>query len=120
MIDTSKYKDLIHWRLGRLPADIEKGIEEETQQFHLHANTGTDYARQLLAEEKKIDFKTKKQKWKPVRKDNHLLDCEILAAACADDEWTPSFSYFARRHKTKAEQPVKQPRKTIAKSNYLS
>jgi hypothetical protein len=28
--------------------------------------------------------------WVQVRRDNHLLDCEIYSDACADPEWMPS------------------------------
>lgn len=84
-LDTDKFKELFHWRLSR--------THSESQYMTLHADTGLDYARQILAEQKQKDKKGAIA-WVPVRRDNHLLDCEIYAAACADPEWTPSLSYL--------------------------
>lgn len=58
----------------------------------LHADTGMDYAKQILAEEEREDRHGKKS-WVQVRHDNHLLDCEVYAAACADDLWAPAMVY---------------------------
>jgi terminase, large subunit len=85
-LDVDKFKDLYHWRLFR-----EEG---QSQRITLNSDTGVDYARQVLAEEKQKDRRTGKTKWVPVRHDNHLLDCENYAAACADPEWTPSLSFI--------------------------
>jgi len=102
-LDTDKFKDQLHWRLGRSwstddAAAIrdEKGNVVEVQSHHmtLHADTGVDYARQILAEERQKDKKGKTE-WVAVRRDNHLLDCEVYAAACADPEWAPSLQYLA-------------------------
>lgn len=85
-LDTSQYKGLIHWRLSR--------TEGETQRFYLHSETGVDYARQILAEELRRD-RHNRVEWKQVRKDNHYLDCEVIAAACADDEWMPNLKQLS-------------------------
>lgn len=87
IIDVDQFKDLIHWRLGRNPEDENA----KTQFFYLHGETGVDYADQILAEEKRRD-RSGKIAWTQIRRDNHLLDCEVMAAACADNEWYPSFS----------------------------
>ena len=34
--------------------------------------------------------------WKQVGRDNHLLDAEVYAAACADSSWQPNLSGLAR------------------------
>ncbi|MFO7753188.1 MAG: terminase gpA endonuclease subunit, partial [Desulfobacteraceae bacterium] len=46
-LDTEQFKDLYHFRLSRGP--------EESQQMTLNSDTGLDYARQILAEEKQKD-----------------------------------------------------------------
>lgn len=114
MLDTAQFKDLVHWRLSRSLQPINDGgllpgvqSEYETQRFYLHAGTGSDYARQLLAEEKRKE-RTGKSTWVRVRKDNHLLDCEVIAAACADNEWTPSLSFLAQCQDVSSQQQ-KQP-----------
>jgi phage terminase large subunit GpA-like protein len=95
LLDTDQFKKLIHWRMDRK--------EGETQRFLLHAETGIDYARQLLAEELVKDRRGKVH-WKQIRRENHLLDCEVIAAACADSEWLPSLKMLATYMKTQKEQ----------------
>jgi len=92
LLDTYAYKALIHWRLERKP--------EEKQNFFLHADTGEDYARQLLGEELARDRKGKRY-WKK-RGANHLLDCEVIAASCADSQWIPSLQMLANFMKQQA------------------
>jgi phage terminase large subunit GpA-like protein len=86
LLDTDQFKGLLHWRLERK--------EGETQRFFLHGDTGIDYAKQLLAEELCRDRRGKVY-WKKIRKDNHMIDCECIAAACADSEWLPSLKMLA-------------------------
>ena len=95
LLDVDKFKEAIHFRLGRKDGD--------SQRFFLHAQTGIDYARQILAEEKRRDRRGKTE-WKQIRRDNHLLDCEVMAAACADSEWAPGLTTVARMVKQRAEQ----------------
>ena len=100
LLDTDQFKGLVHWRLERK--------EGETQQFFLHAETGIDYARQLLAEELCRDRRGKVY-WKKLRRDNHMIDCECIAAACADSEWLPSLKMLAahlRQKRLKAERTI--------------
>lgn len=102
LLDTDQFKSLIHWRMERK--------EEETQRFFLHSETGLDYAEQILAEELCRDRRGKVY-WKKLRKNNHLLDCECLAAACADSEWLPSMKMLAvhlRHKKLKAEESAEE------------
>jgi terminase, large subunit len=84
-LDTDAFKEAFFWRLG-----IEPG---EPQAITLHADTDITYARQVLAEQKQRDKKGKVS-WVPIRRDNHLLDCEIYSDACADPEWMPSLSFI--------------------------
>ena len=77
VVDTAEFKDTLHFRL-----QVEDG---QAQSFHLHAETGKDYSRQITAEEKRRDDKGKTV-WHKKRA-NHYLDCEVYAAACADIQW---------------------------------
>jgi len=102
LLDTDALKTVIHWRLERK--------EGETQRFFLHAETGIDYARQLLAEELCRDRRGKTF-WRRIRHDNHLLDCEVMAAACADGEWLPSLRMLAaylRQQREEAKQAAEE------------
>lgn len=92
LLDTSQYKGLIHFRLGRKDASGEEPAQ--SQRFYVHADIGMDYVKQLLSEEWRRG-KTKRYEWKQVYYQNHLLDCEVIAAACADAEWLPSLQMLA-------------------------
>jgi phage terminase large subunit GpA-like protein len=113
LLDTAQYKGLIHWRLERK--------EGESQRFFLHAETGEDYARQLLAEELCKDRKGK-QYWKRVRRDNHYLDCEVGAAACADREWLPSLQMMAEYLKQEIAQEPRagETKPQVARSKWMA
>lgn len=110
LLDTSQFKGLIHWRMERK--------EGESQRFFLHADTGMDYAQQLLAEELARDRRGKVY-WKQRHRNNHLLDCEVIAAACADSEWLPSLKMLASYLKQEKEKQTKdsgsQPQVTRSK-----
>ncbi len=112
LLNTDQFKGLIHWRLERK--------EGESQRYYLHAETGIDYAQQLLAEELARDRRGKVY-WKQTRKANHLLDCEVIAAACADSSWLPSLKMIAehlrqqRGGSTKNGSPGKSKRRVISK-----
>jgi len=97
IIDTDYFKRLFH---GRLEPDA-------VQSLHLHAETAEDYAKQVSAEEL-VTIKGKAV-WRQVRPANHLLDCEMLAAACAAPEWTPGLQLLARAAQAE-EQPLAPPR----------
>jgi phage terminase large subunit GpA-like protein len=80
MLDTGKLKDRYHYRL-------RSAIEGEGDQpAYVHRETREDYARQILAEEKRLNEKGL-QEWIRIRPDNHYLDTECLAMAAADPEW---------------------------------
>lgn len=101
ILNTDAYKETIFWRLERKDTDGE--IPAETQRFYVHSETGMDYVRQLLSEEKQKK-RNGVTSWKKVFYANHLLDCEILAAACADSEWIPSLKMLAAYLKNQAQQ----------------
>lgn len=129
LINTNALKALIHYRLERGRVYDEKGKligwNEESQRFLLHSETGEDYAKQLLAEELRRDKKNKKE-WVRVRRANHLLDAEVIAAACADGTWVPSLKmmadYLKGQVSTKKDdaKAVVKPKQTIAKSNWMN
>jgi len=107
MLDTAQIKGLLWWRLSRKENPTDENDEPmpaESQRFYLHAETGMDYARQFLAEELRRDRRGKMY-WKQVRRDNHLLDCEVYAAGCADISWQPNLTSLAHYLETKAETP---------------
>jgi len=99
LLDTAQFKDMLHWRMGR--------GKEDSQRFLLHSDVGADYAAQILAERKRKS-RAGKVEWVQVSKNNHLLDCEVYAAACVDPEWHPSFSMLSKQMEAaRASSPAK-------------
>jgi len=82
-LDTNKLKDTVHFRLDKAMAGT---AETAHMAAYLHSGTGPDYARQIMAEVKKQDKKGQ-ETWAQEYRDNHLLDCEVIAHALADPEW---------------------------------
>lgn len=78
-LNTDSLKDQFHFRL-------KKALEGEIQGAYLHRETGTDYAKQILAEEKIVNEKGLPE-WIAIRRDNHFLDCECMAHVAADPEF---------------------------------
>ena len=78
-LDTGALKDAVFFRLGQAVAG------EDIQPAYMHKQTGADYARQITAEEKRLNEKGVKE-WVRIRPDNHLLDCECIALALAEPE----------------------------------
>ncbi|MCB1329215.1 MAG: phage terminase large subunit family protein [Maritimibacter sp.] len=73
MLDTDFFKSLVHSRI--------KTPIEAPGAFHLHREADEDYVRQLLSEVRLVEPGKSKPVWKQVKRANHLLDCEALAAA---------------------------------------
>lgn len=73
-IDSDFFKRWIHARLER-DRDMEG-------QFHLPIDATDDYCKQLVAEAR-IVKPSGKVVWVRIRRDNHYLDCEMMALACA-------------------------------------
>ena len=68
LLDTDKLKDQFHYRL-------RSAIEGEGDQAaYLHREAKADYARHILAEEKRVNEKGL-QEWVRLRPDNHWFDC---------------------------------------------
>jgi phage terminase large subunit GpA-like protein len=83
-VDTSKAKDQYHFRLQLASKDDTRDLPGAA---FLHAGTGTDYAAQILAEEKQIDEKGREEWINVHNRPNHLFDAEILAGVCAEMEF---------------------------------
>lgn len=77
LVDTDIFKDVLHYRLQVKPGD-PGGIS-------LHSETGEDFARHILAEEKRRK-RDGTSEWVTVSTTNHLLDCTLLALAMGDTE----------------------------------
>lgn len=79
LLDTDAWKNAYHYRL-------KQAIDDGAMAAWLHSETGADYAKQIMAEELRINQKGL-QEWVRVKPDNHYLDCECVAMAVADPEW---------------------------------
>ena len=83
---------------------------ESSQPCRLHAGCGPDLADQLAAEHQ--IRKNGKLVWVKKEKgggQNHLLDCLMLADACADATWTPSLPVYVLQLR-QAERAANMPR----------
>jgi len=67
------FKSLVHSRI--------KAPSDGAGYFYLHSEADEDYARQVLSEVRIVAPGKPKPEWKPIRKDNHFLDAEAIAAA---------------------------------------
>ncbi|SCY01621.1 terminase gpA endonuclease subunit [Desulfoluna spongiiphila] len=109
-LDTQNLKELLHVRLGNKEADPKTGRKADKQRFYLHSETDVNYAKQFLAEEKRRDKKTRKVSWQQIGgRANHLLDCEVYAAACADSSWMPSIRFLSKVEEKKKAAPKPKP-----------
>jgi len=107
-INTQAFKDALWWR-------IEKAESGEPGAWYLHLDTPEWVLKQITAEEKRVD-RSGATDWHQVRKDNHLLDCEVLCLACVDAEFWGGIrgikaqqarQAIAQQRQTK--QPAQQP-----------
>jgi phage terminase large subunit GpA-like protein len=78
-LNTDDLKDMYHFRL-------QNAVDGDAQAAYLHKETGTDYAKQILAEEKILNEKGL-QEWIRIKQDNHYLDCECMTMVAADPEF---------------------------------
>ena len=74
-INSDYFKGLVHSRI--------KTPIGQTGAFYMHSDADEEYARQVVSETRTIEAGVSKPKWVKLRKDNHFLDCEALAAAAA-------------------------------------
>jgi len=95
-------KDLYHYGIDQAGLGGSNAI-------YLHKETGRDYALQVLAEEKRRD-KDGVVEWKQIRKDNHLLDAEVLALSIAQPQWTGGgVNLVARPPASRVDRNVPEP-----------
>lgn len=80
LLDTHYFKGLV---FGRLRMDAH-------QPMTLHSKTDESFARQITAEVLERE-RGGQLVWRRLRKANHFLDCVMMADACVDGSWLPSF-----------------------------
>ena len=79
-LDTNDLKDTIFSaRIG----------EDARQPMWLHKDTDERYFTQMTAEER-VEKENGTVAWRAKSANNHLLDCEVYAAACAHADWMPA------------------------------
>jgi len=76
LLDSGAFKDAIYYRLK---------LNEEKGKFTFNQDTKKDFFDQLRAEEKRRN-KRGEYIWEQIKKDNHYLDCCVIAFALADPE----------------------------------
>lgn len=97
LLDTHYFKSLI---FARLEPDAR-------QPMTLHRKTDESFASQLSAESLVRD-RNGKLTWIRNRKANHYLDCCMMAHACVDGSWLPSFQMIVEWDK-EATTAKRQP-----------
>lgn len=102
-IDTDKVKDAIHYRFGQARIHGEKAA-------YLHRETDETFARHIAAEEKRIDERGVPV-WVEVGNDNHLLDCTVIAHACAEPDFYGGVRVLGGPTSTPAPEPSPAPRR---------
>lgn len=107
LIDTEQGKDLVYYRLTKAMGD--GGAESA----YLHKGVGEYYARQILAEQKRLDEKGA-EKWVQVGKDNHLLDAEVLCHMVADFEWSGGGVHMVMPPNSAERKTIQKERKGTA------
>lgn len=106
-LDTIDLKDLIF--LVRLRPD-------SLQPMWLHREVGDDYLRQLNSEKREVDGKGNAT-WVQKKAANHLLDCEVYAAACAHPDWTPALQLLAEpQYRSSTPQSHADPEPAVSMS----
>ena len=92
LIDTAIFKDAIHYRLS-----LSAG---ECGRLTFHKDTQSDIFKHILAEEKRRN-KRGNPEWVKVHRDNHLLDCLVIAFALADPSLSGGIQMQAIRNEKK-------------------
>jgi len=98
-INTDAMKDVMWFHLR-----VEEG---KPGRFTLNNETKTDYLKHLLAEDLRLQ-KDGKWEWVRIRKDNHLLDCTVIAFAMADSEFRGGIRLVRSPQKQDQEQDQKK------------
>ena len=123
LIDTHKIKSRMFNSLldedSRRPLKIyghDLGLDPADQE-HIH-----DELAAHLSAERLVRAPNGKMIWEQVRKDNHYLDCLMIAEACADVSWSPSLDHLLMRQEAEeaaAAQPAPEPRRREKKTRRL-
>jgi len=100
LLDTSQLKEDFFWRLSNSDSD--------PQPMHLHNETGTDFAKHILAEEKRRNKKGQWE-WVVIYRENHWLDASIYAHAAADPQWAGGVRVLRALKKPKLKEPPDKP-----------
>ena len=110
-LDTGKIKSRLFTALldpeARRPIRIyghDPGLDPADQ-----ADIHTELVSQLCAE-RLVRATNGKMVWGQVRKDNHYLDCLMLAEACGDVSWTPSLDHIIKQLEAEAARPAQEER----------
>jgi phage terminase large subunit GpA-like protein len=103
MLDTNEFKTL----------DFSRMLNPESRQpLRLHGECEPELAEHLSSEQ--LVRRSGKLVWMHRRGPNHLLDCLMLSAACADASWTPSLPLYVlqlRQAEREANEPRPMPKK---------
>lgn len=107
LLDTDLFKSQIISRMHR---------SAQTAPMYLHAGTGEDYIRQMCSE-KQVAGKDGKIRWEQ-HGANHLLDCEVMASACAHPDWATNMRQSLAqpdwRRVLVRQKPASQPRSPLS------
>ena len=93
LLDTYYFKGLI---FSRLEPDAR-------QPMTLNRDTDQSFAAQICAEALVRD-RNGKLAWVRKNRNNHYLDCTVMASACVDGAWLPSFQMIVERELMAATQ----------------
>jgi phage terminase large subunit GpA-like protein len=114
-LNTDLLKDVMWFHLRIPPKEI---ADEETGEilmnpsppgrFTFNNGVEADYIKHLLAEEKRLQ-KDGEWEWVRTRRDNHLLDCTIIAFAMADSEFRGGIRIIHRSMAEPQGEPDKMP-----------
>lgn len=94
LLDTAVFKTLDYGRLLN---------EDSRQPLRFHAQADETLAAHLTAEHQVR--RGGRLVWEQTSRDNHLLDCLMLSAACADASWTPSLPLYVLQQQRQAQMP---------------
>jgi len=79
-INTEAYKEMLWWRIQKTNED-----PTEANAWFIHCETQDNIINQICSEELRRN-RTGGTEWHQIRRDNHILDCEILCLAAVDYE----------------------------------
>ncbi len=91
-LDSDFFKSFIYSRM-EWPSDQPGG-------WHIPSDVDDEYCKQVVSEVRRV-LPSGKPKWDKIRRDNHFLDCEMMAAAAA---------YILRLHNLRDEDTPTQAR----------